>query len=80
MNDLTVIVLPTWAFWFLVVIGVLNTIDMTLKIVNHFLAKRLAKRANKTCSLGKCWKCGDSDPALTDLCTSPSCGMREGGT
>lgn len=25
----------------------------------------------------KCWKCGDADPAFTDVCQVPSCGMRE---
>lgn len=27
----------------------------------------------------KCWKCGDSDPAFTDVCQVPACGMREDG-
>ena len=74
MNDLAVIVFPTWAFWFLVTIGVLNSIDLTLKIVNHFLAKRVKKVSPPA----KCWKCGDSDPAYTDVCQVPACGMREG--
>lgn len=25
----------------------------------------------------KCWKCGDADPAFTDVCQVPACGMRE---
>lgn len=27
----------------------------------------------------KCWKCEVSDPAFTDVCQVPACGMREGG-
>lgn len=73
MNDLLVIAFPTWAFWLLVAIGVLNTIDLTLKIVNHFLARRV----KKACTPAKCGKCKVSDPAITDLCQAPACGMRE---
>ncbi len=73
MNDAMVIVFPTWVFWLLVTIGVLNSIDLTLKIVNHFLAKRV----KKACPPAKCSKCKASDPAITDLCKDTACGMRE---
>lgn len=73
MNDLMVIAFPTWAFWFLVAIGALNAIDLILKIVNHFLARRIEMANMPT----KCWKCGDADPAFTDVCQVPACGMRE---
>lgn len=73
MNDLLVVALPTWAFWFLVAIGVLSAIDLILKIVSHFLARRIEKANLPT----KCWKCGDSDQAFTDVCQVPACGMRE---
>jgi hypothetical protein len=41
MNDFAVIVLPTWAYWLLVLVAVLGSIELILKIVNHFLARRL---------------------------------------
>lgn len=25
----------------------------------------------------QCWKCGDADPAFTDICQVPACGMKE---
>ncbi len=73
MNDPLVVALPTWAFWFLVAIGVLSTIDLTLRIASNFLAKRV----KKACTPAKCSKCKASDPAITDLCQAPACGMRE---
>ncbi len=44
MNDLAMIVIPVWAYWVIVVWVVLDAIQITIRLVNQYLAYRVAKK------------------------------------
>lgn len=45
MNDLAIIVIPVWCYWFIVGWIALDAIQITIKLVNQFLAWRIEKKA-----------------------------------
>lgn len=53
---------------------VLAIVESDADLVAHLRAAALPldQRHKPTC-----WKCGDSDPAFTDICQVPACGMKE---
>lgn len=76
MNDPLLIALLTWAYWLLIAIVVVSSIDPALKIVNHFL-DNYRGRTQKTCTAAKCSRCEVSDPAFAHVCQVPVSGKRE---
>jgi uncharacterized membrane protein len=44
MNDLAVIVIPVWAYWFFVGWVALDAVQITIRLVNQFLAWRVSKK------------------------------------
>ena len=47
MNDLAIIVIPVWCYWFIVGWIALDAIQITIKLVNQFLEWRLKKKETK---------------------------------
>lgn len=44
MNDFAVIVIPVWAYWFFIVWVALDAVQITIRLVNQFLAWRVSKK------------------------------------
>jgi len=44
MNDLAIIVVPVWAYWFIVGWIALDAVQITVKLVNQYLEWRLEKK------------------------------------
>lgn len=47
MNDLAIIVIPVWCYWFIVGWVALDAIQITIKLVNQFLEWLLKKKETK---------------------------------
>lgn len=44
MNDFAAIVIPVWAFWFLVVWIAIDATKTTISLINQFLEWRLSRK------------------------------------
>jgi len=44
MNDFAMIVVPVWAYWFIVAWLALDVVQITVKLVNQYLEWRLEKK------------------------------------
>lgn len=43
----------------------------------RMIHSKTSPQPSNTSTPAKCWKCGDADPAFTDVCQVPACGTRE---